>query len=71
MIDTDDHTDDHIEVVKISDWKPVRARKERSCTHCGGKIMPGEVYFRQAWKIEGDMVVTTSHDPHGACGYSW
>lgn len=63
MIDTDEY----IEVVKISDWKPVRARKQHSCTFCGGPIEPGTVYFRQAWKVEGDMVVTQAHAPSGEC----
>lgn len=63
MIDAEDY----IDVVKISDWRAVRARKQHSCSHCGKPILPGSVYFRQAWKIEGDMVVTQSHDPVGEC----
>lgn len=63
MIDTDEH----IEVVRLGDWKPVRARKQHTCSYCLGKIEPREVYFRQAWKVEGEVQVTISHDPYGAC----
>lgn len=61
------YDDDYIEAIKISDWKPVRARKAHACSHCGGAISIGSIYFRQAWKVEGDMVVTQSHDPYGEC----
>lgn len=60
-------TDEHIEVVKISDWKPVRARKTHTCTYCNHDITPGSVYFRQAWKVEGEIIITKSHGPYGEC----
>lgn len=59
----------------------VTARKEHVCEMCGGKILPGEVYYRENGKWEGEFfsralhvqchLIETDYCCEVECEFSW